>query len=765
VAAPKGSLIKIFARINSLTNSLQEEFMNKKEIHPRTASKSESLDQRSEALLAKMTLAEKIGQMSQIAGTGGITAGLRKAVQQGKVGSILNEIDTDTLNELQRIAIEESRLGIPIIIGRDVIHGFQTVMPIPLGQAASWNPGLIEKSARVAAIEGASVGIHWTFAPMIDITRDPRWGRIAESLGEDPHLTSVLGAAMVKGFQGEDLANHDSLAACAKHFAGYGYSEAGKDYAYVNIAENELRNVVLPPFKAAADAGVATFMTAFSDVNGIPATGNEFLTRKVLREEWKYKGFVVSDWDSVIQLTTHGFAESEKEAAFEAVAAGVDMEMASQTYLYNIEALVREGRIDESLIDECVGNILRVKYALGLFDQPYTDESQFPEKGNDDHLAVARLAALESIVLLKNDYNVLPLNADHQHNIAIIGPLADDGHEQMGTWTFDGVEAWCQTPLKAIRDMLPGHVNIHVARGLDTTRSKHRKGFAEALEAAAKSETVILFMGEEAILSGEAHCRADIDLPGVQNELLAEIAKLGKTTILVVMAGRPLTLDLTRQHVNAILYAWHPGTMGGPAIADVLFGKSNPSGKLPVTFPKHVGQIPIYYNQRMSGKPATAQSFTYIDDIPKRAPQTSTGNTSFHMDAGYEPLYPFGFGLSYTRFYYGEVRLSDHEFRVGEGIEVYIDLTNIGEVHGAEVAQLYIRDRFGSITRPVRELKGFQKVWLHPGETRTLTFQLHSDDLAFYNRQMNLVTEPGGFDLWVGGDSNASKHAHFKINQ
>jgi beta-glucosidase len=313
--------------------------------------------------------------------------------------------------------------------------------------------------------------------------------------------------------------------------------------------------------------------------------------------------------------------------------------------------------------------------------------------------------------------------------------------------------------------MLPGHVNIHVARGLESTRSKHRKGFAEALEAAAKSETVILFMGEEAILSGEAHCRADIDLPGVQNELLAEIAKLGKTTILVVMAGRPLTLDLTRQHVNAILYAWHPGTMGGPAIADVLFGKSNPSGKLPVTFPKHVGQIPIYYNQRMSGKPATAQSFTYIDDIPKRAPQTSTGNTSFHMDAGYEPLYPFGFGLSYTRFYYGEVRLSDHEFRVGEGIEVYIDLTNIGEVHGAEVAQLYIRDRFGSITRPVRELKGFQKVWLHPGETRTLTFQLHSDDLAFYNRQMNLVTEPGGFDLWVGGDSNASKHAHFKINQ
>ena len=724
---------------------------------------SESIEKKIDDLLAKMSLREKIGQMSQINGAGGITDGLKKALREGLVGSILNEVNTATLNEIQRIAVEESPNGIPVLIGRDIIHGFQTMLPIPLGQAASWNPKLIEKGARISAVEGRSAGIHWTFAPMIDITRDPRWGRIAESLGEDPHLCSALGAAMVRGFQGDDLSHHESMAACAKHFAGYGYSEAGKDYAYVNISESELRNVVLPPFKAAVDADVSTFMTAFSDLNGIPASGNAFLNRKILRDEWKYPGFVVSDWDSVIQLITHGFAESEKEAAFEAVTAGVDMEMASQTYLYNLEGLVHEGRISEGLIDQSVRQILRIKFRLNLFERHYTDAAQYPEKGNDAHLEIAKQAALESIVLLKNDWNVLPLNPAEQHNVAIIGPLANDGHEQMGTWTFDGVEDWCQTPLQSIKEALGPGVNVRVARGLETTRSRNRKGFKEALEAASQSETVIMFMGEEAILSGEAHSRADINLPGAQDELLAEIAKLGKTTILVVMAGRPLTLDHTRHTVNALLYAWHPGTMAGPAIADVLFGKYNPSGKLPVSFPKHVGQIPIYYNERRSGKPATPDSFTYIDDIPKRATQTSTGNTSFHMDAGYEPLFHFGFGLSYTRFTYGEVRLSAHEFKVGEEIEVYVDVSNVGEQDGHEVVQLYVHDRFASITRPVKELKGFQKIHLHAGETRTVTFKLHSKDLAFYNRDHKLVTEAGDFDLWVGGDSHAHKHAHFKI--
>jgi beta-glucosidase len=722
-----------------------------------------NINQRVESLLAKMSISEKIGQMSQIAGKGGVSQNLTLAIQQGKIGSILNETDTETLNEIQRIAVEESRLGIPIIIGRDVIHGFQTMLPIPIGQAASWNPDLVERGARMAAIEASSVGIHWTFAPMIDVTRDPRWGRIAESLGEDPYLTGVLGSAMVKGFQGEDLSRKDSLAACAKHFAGYGYSEAGKDYAYVNISENELRNVVLPPFEAAKKAGVATFMAAFNDLNGIPATGNEFLNRQILRDEWDFKGFVVSDWDSVVQLTTHGFSENEKEAAFESVQAGVDMEMASHSYAHHLETLIEEGRIAMATIDECVANILRVKFELGLFDNPYVDPTTFPEKGNDGHMEIARQAAIESCVLLKNDHHVLPLNKDKIHNLAIIGPLADDGLEQMGTWTFDGVEAWCQTPLQAIRKMVGEHTTVRVARGLETTRTKSRDGFEEALEAARQSDTVVMFMGEEAILSGEAHCRADIDLPGYQNELLEEISKLGKATILVIMAGRPLTLDHTQHFVNSMIYAWHPGTMGGPAIAEILFGNIAPSGKLPCTFPKMVGQIPIYYNQRNSGKPATPDSFVYIDNIPARAPQTSIGNTSFHMDAGYQPLYPFGYGLSYSHFEYHHIHLSGSEIRMNDTLKIQCELTNHGHMEAVEVAQLYIRDRFASITRPVRELKGFQRIHLHPGETKTIHFELHTDDMAFYNRHMKRVTEPGDFDLWVGGDSNASLHAHFKL--
>ncbi|MEM9920144.1 MAG: beta-glucosidase BglX [Bacteroidota bacterium] len=728
-----------------------------------TSNEKDTTTHRVQELLQKMTLQEKIGQMSQFFNHNGIPQGFREAIQQGKVGSILNEVDAKTLRELQRIAKEESRLGIPIIVGRDVIHGFQTMLPIPLGQAASWNPALVEKGARMAAIEAASVGIHWTFAPMIDITRDPRWGRIAESLGEDPYLASRLGAAMVKGFQGEDLSKPDSIAACAKHFAGYGYSEAGKDYAYVNISENELRNVVLPPFKAAADAGVATFMAAFSDVNGIPASGNEFLMNDILRGEWDFKGFVVSDWDSVVQLITHGFSENEKEAAFEAVNAGVDMEMASHSYLNHLETLVAEGRIPIEKIDHCVSRILKVKFDLGLFEQPMVDESSFPEKGNDDFMQIAYQTALESCVLLKNDYDKLPLQKEQIKDLAIIGPLADDGFEQMGTWTFDGKAEWCQTPLQAIREMLGAEVNIHVARGMETTRSKNRDGFAEALAAAEKADTILFFMGEEAILSGEAHCRADIDLPGYQNELLEEISKLGKSTILVVLAGRPLTLDQTQHYVNAMLYAWHPGTMGGPAIADILFGKVSPSGKLPVSFPKMVGQIPIYYNQRNSGKPGTPESFVHIDDVPVRAGQTSVGNTSFHLDAGYTPLYPFGFGLSYGHFIYHQIQLSADTIRMGERLEVHVQLSNDGRMAATETVQLYIRDLFGSITRPVRELKGFQQVHMEPGETTSISFYLHTEDLAFYDRKMEWNAEAGQFDIWVGSDSNATLKTSFRL--
>ncbi len=730
---------------------------------PTTSISQPDTYQRIDVLIGQMTLPEKIGQMSQIAAPGGLTDEIRQAIQNGEVGSILNEIDTDTLNEMQRIAREESRLGIPIIIGRDVIHGFQTMLPIPLGQAASWNPELVEKGAHISALEAASVGIRWTFAPMIDITRDPRWGRIAESLGEDPYLTSVLGAAMVKGFQGDDLSKPGSIAACAKHFAGYGYSESGRDYAYVNISENDLRNTVLPPFKAAKDAGVATFMTAFSDVNGVPATGNQFLLKKILRQEWEFPGFVVSDWDSVIQLTTQGFSENHKEAVFESVSAGVDMEMASRSYKHFLEELVHEGRISMEEVDTCVRNILKVKFDLGLFENPFTNTRSFPEKGNPGHLKIAKQAAIESCVLLKNDHDVLPLQADRIHNLAIIGPLADDPLEQMGTWTFDGVAEWCVTPLQAIRETVGPNTVIRVAKGLETTRTKNRDGFAEAIEAARQSDTVILFMGEEAILSGEAHCRADIDLPGYQNELLLEISKLGKETILVIMAGRPLTITNTRHYVNSMLCAWHPGTMGGPAIADILFGKVSPSGKLPCSFPSMVGQIPIYYNQRKSGRPAKHDSFLHMDDIPAKAEQTSTGNTSFHMDAGVDPLYAFGFGLSYTHFAYANLRLSTQELHLNDTLVVECDIKNEGQRAGAEVVQLYTHDRFGSVTRPIRELKGFQKIHLNPGETKTVTFHLHTDHLAFYNRKMKRITEPGDFDLWVGGDSNTTNHKEFKI--
>lgn len=714
-------------------------------------------------LLTEMTLQEKIGQLCQLPGRNGVPDDLRSAIQQGKVGSILNEVNHETLKEIQRIAKEESRLGIPIIIGRDVIHGFETMFPIPIGQAASWNPSLIEKGARIAAIEAASAGIHWTFAPMIDITRDPRWGRIAECLGEDPYLTSELGAAMVKGFQGEDLSHHQSIAACAKHFAGYGYSEAGKDYAYVNISENELRNIVLPPFEAAIKNDVATFMAAFSDLNGVPASGNEFLMDQVLRQEWNYNGFVVSDWDSVVQLITHGFAADDAEAAQKALCAGVDMEMASQTYRKSLEYLVEQNTELINYIDRSVERILGVKYDLGLFDELETPKT-FPKNGNEYFLKVAKDAALQSIVMLKNDYNKLPLNIHEIKDLAVIGPLSDDGYEQMGTWTFDGKEEWCQTPLQTIKERFGDQVNIHYARGMENTRTFHKGDlYEEAIRVAEKCDTVLFFLGEEAILSGEAHCRADIDLPGYQNELLAEIAEMGKSTVLVIMAGRPLTLDQTQHHVNAMLYAWHPGTMGGPAITDIIFGDEGPSGKLPVTFPKAVGQIPIYYNHRNSGKPPSYESFIPIQEIPERAGQTSTGNTSFHMDAGFEPLYPFGFGLSYGYFIYNHIWLSKEQIDKEETLEVYAELTNQGRFAGTEIAQMYIRDLVGSVTRPIKELKGFQRIHLQVGETKTVKFELKPSDLSFYNNKMERVIEPGRFQVWVGGDANTQLHTFFEL--
>ena len=722
------------------------------------------IEHRVDALLARMTLAEKIGQMSQAnASDGNPIEDLGDRLRAGQIGSILNQVDVDTVNELQRIAIEESRLGIPLMVGRDVIHGFKTVMPIPLGQAASWNPNVVRDGARVAAGEAATAGINWTFAPMIDIARDARWGRIAESLGEDPFLAGELAVAMVRGFQGDDLTAPGTIAACAKHFAGYGAAESGRDYATTNIPENELRNVYLPPFKSAVDAGVTTLMASFSDLNGVPATGNEFLMRTVLRDEWGFDGFVVSDWDSVRQLAIHGLTENDTESAFEAATAGVDMEMAGDSYIGHLAELVGTGRIDMTIIDTAVANILRAKFRLGLFENPYTDASSLPPIASDRALAVAKRAAIQSVVLLKNEHAALPLAAGSLDSLAVIGPLADAPYEQLGTWIFDGDPELSITPLEAIRSLVGKDIDVRYVRAMENSRSRVSGAFDEAAKVAADSDAVLLFLGEESILSGEAHSRADISLPGDQAELVRRIRKSGKPVIAVIQAGRPLTLTNIVDEVDAILYAWHPGTMGGPAIADLLFGIESPSGKLPATFPRMVGQIPIYYSQKNTGKPPSPDAVVHIDDIDAHAPQLSTGMTAFHLDAGYTPLFAFGHGLSYATFEYKDIRVSASEVGMDGTMTISAELTNSGEVAAEEVVQLYVRDLVGNVTRPVKELKGFRRVRVEPGQSLIVDFDLHADDLAFYGRNMQRVTEPGLFHAWIGGSSETDLRTEFRI--
>ncbi len=718
-----------------------------------------------QAVLAQMTLDEKVGQLCLInAADGHVPHWLRRAIAEGRIGGVLNEVHVETANELQRIAKEESRLGIPLMAGRDVIHGFKTVFPIPLGQAATWNPAVVHTGARVAALEAAASGVNWTYAPMIDIGRDPRWGRVAETLGEDAYLTSMLGQAMVRGFQGDDLAAPGSIAACAKHFAGYGASEGGRDYNTTNIPEHALRNVHLRPFKAALDAGVATFMTSFSDLNGVPASANELLLKQILRTEWGFDGFVVSDWASIQELSVHGLTANDKEAAFEAASAGLDMEMASPTYDTHLRSLVEEGKISLAQIDAMVANVLRIKFRLGLFANPYTNPSDFPAIANADHLQAAYQAALESAVLLQNDHQTLPLNPARLQSLAVIGPLADDPYEQLGTWIFDGDPQYSQTPLQAIQAAVGDTVDIRHVRALETTRSHEQDGFAEAIEAAQHADAVVLFLGEEVILSGEAHCRADIRLPGAQEALIHALGNaVSKPIVLVVMAGRPLVLSAILEDVDALLFAWHPGTMAGPALADLLFGKASPSGKLPVTFPKMTGQIPIYYAHKHTGRPPTPETVRLIDDIEPRANQLSLGNTSFYLDAGYKPLYPFGFGLSYSAFAYANLQMSASAIALGETLTISAELTNVGAFEAEEVAQLYVRDLVGNVTRPVKELKGFQKIRLKPGEHTTVSFDLHTDDLAFYNRKMQRITEPGTFHVWIGGSSEADLWAEFVV--
>jgi beta-glucosidase len=730
-----------------------------------------SIDERVRLLLAKMSLEEKVGQMWQLCGLGPegtITGDGRAArnslvndIRKGSVGSVLNEVDTPTVNALQKVAVEESRLGIPLIIGRDVIHGFRTVMPIPLGQAASWNPELVEEGASAAAREARSVGIAWTFAPMVDIARDPRWGRIAESLGEDPHLGSAMSAAMVRGFQGKDLASPNHIAACAKHFAAYGAVEGGRDYNSAAVSPSTLRNVYLPPFRAAVDAGVASLMTSFNDLNGTPGSGNTHLLRDVLRGDWKFRGFVVSDWESVREMIVHGYCSDDKDAVRTAVRAGVSMEMVSPLYHNELPRLVKSGEIPESMINQLVSEILRVKMELGLFEHPYTEENH-AELMSPASLKTAQKLATQSVVMLKNKDGLLPLDRHKLKKIAVIGPLADNREAQLGAWAIDGRAADCRTPLAALKEAAGDDEQVAYAAGLADYLDSKTTGFEEAKSVAQTADVVVMVVGEGADLSGEAHSRAIIDLPGAQNELIEAVAATGKPIVLVVEAGRPLTIGLQIEKVASVLYSFHGGTMAGPAIADLVFGVESPSAKLPVTFPKTVGQIPLYYNHMNTGRPAREYDFAKdarIDNTIKR----DLGNNSNYMDVSPYPLFPFGYGLSYATFEYGKPELSSSTLRGKDKIKIRAAITNTSKVAADEVAQLYVHSLMNKPVRPVRELKAFRRVHLEGGERAEVEFSLGGEDLIYFDNQEQPHLEPGKFQVFLGPSSLAPLAGEFEV--
>jgi beta-glucosidase len=722
--------------------------------------KDERTENKVEELLKRMTLQEKIGQMNQLSPFKGLDEDLMIQIKEGKVGSLLNLTNPEWVNKAQKIAIEESRLGIPLLIARDVIHGYKTIFPIPLGQAATFNPQIVENGARIAAIEASADGIRWTFAPMIDVSRDPRWGRIAESFGEDPYISAVMGEAMIKGFQGNSLDDPTSIAACAKHFVGYGAAEGGRDYNSTYLPERLLRNVYLPSFETAANIGCATFMTSFNDNDGIPSTGNSFILKNVLRNEWKYDGLVVTDWASSTEMVMHRFCKDTKEAAEKSVNAGIDMEMVSGSFLQHLEELVKERKVSEKSIDNAVRNILRLKFRLGLFDHPYTITEQ-PVKYTEAHLAKAVEAAEQSVILLKNDHQTLPVN-DKIRSIAVVGPMADAPYEQMGTWVFDGEKEHTITPLKALREIYGNKVEIIYEAALAYSRDKKTDHIAKAVSAADRADIILAFVGEESILSGEAHSLADLNLQGAQSQLIDALSKTGKPLVTVIMAGRPLTVGEEIEKSDAVLYSFHPGTMGGPAIANLISGAAVPSGKTPVTFPKMTGQIPIYYAHNNTGRPASRKE-TLIDDIPIEAGQSSLGNTSFYLDAGFDPLFPFGYGLSYTTFSYDNLKLSANKFNAEDTIIIKVDIANTGEYASTEIVQLYVQDKVGSVTRPIKELKRFQRVNLQPGETKTVTFNLPVNELAFWNINMKKVVEPGDFRLWAGKNSLEGLAAEFSV--
>ena len=694
-----------------------------------------------------MTLEEKIGQLNQynddITATGPVTKDADKAgqVRAGKLGSILNAIGAKNTKNWQDQAMQ-SRLKIPLLFGQDVIHGFRTTFPIPLGETATWDMNLIEKSARIAAIEASAYGIHWTFAPMVDIGRDPRWGRVMEGAGEDTYLGTLVGKARVKGFQGNGLGNKDAVMACAKHFAAYGAAVGGRDYNSVDMSLRQLHETYLPPFKAVSDMGIATFMNSFNDINGIPATGNKYIQRDLLKGAWNFQGFVVSDWGSIGEMIPHGFAKDNKDAALKAIIAGSDMDMESRSYTNHLAELVKEGKVDIQLVDDAVRRILIKKYELGLFDDPYRFINEKREKeqaNNPEHRKFAREIGAKSIVLLKNENQLLPLSPTTK-KVAIIGPFAKATVESHGFWSiaFPDDSQRIVTQFDGIKAQLDKNSELLYAKGCNAN-DNDKSLFAEAVETAKKADVVIMTLGEGHAMSGEAKSRSNIHFSGVQEDLLKEIAKTGKPIILMINAGRPLVFDWASENIPTIVYTWWLGTEAGNSIADVLFGKINPGGKLPMTFPRTEGQIPIYYNHYNTGRPAKNN--------------TDRNYVSAYIDLDNDPAYPFGFGLSYTTFQYSDVNVSATQLKGNQTLTASVTLTNSGNYDGEEVVQLYIRDLVGKVVRPVKELKGFQKIFLKKGESKTVSFNITLEDLKFYDNELNFDWESGEFDIMIGTNS------------
>ncbi|MDR6461824.1 beta-glucosidase BglX [Chryseobacterium sediminis] len=707
-----------------------------------------TIDQKVAELLSKMTLEEKVGQMVQYSGfeyaTGpqkSNSAAVLEEIKKGKVGSMLNVAGSEETRSFQKLAMQ-SRLKIPLLFGQDVIHGYRTTFPVNLGQAASWDLGMIEKSERIAATEAAAYGIHWTFAPMVDIARDPRWGRVMEGSGEDTYLGTKIGLARIKGFQGRGLGSLDAVMACAKHFAAYGAAVGGRDYNSVDMSLRQLNETYLPPFKAAAEAGVATFMNSFNDINGIPATANKYIQRDLLKGKWNYKGFVVSDWGSIGEMVPHGYAKDANEAAERAIQGGSDMDMESRVYMAELPKLVKEGKVDPKLVDDAAGRILTKKFEMGLFDDPYrfSDEKRQKEQtNNQENRKFGREFGSKSIVLLKNQGNILPLSKTTK-TVALIGPFGKETVANHGFWSvaFKDDNQRIVSQFDGIKNQLDKNSTLLYAKGCNVD-DQDKTQFAEAIETAKKADVVIMTLGEGHAMSGEAKSRSAIGFTGVQEDLLKEIAKTGKPIILMVNAGRPLIFNWASDNIPAIVYTWWLGTEAGNSIADVLFGTVNPGGKLPMSFPRTEGQIPVYYNHYNTGRPAKNN--------------TDRNYVSAYIDLDNDPKYPFGYGLSYTDFKYSDMVLSSTSLTGNQTLNISVTVSNTGKYDGEEVVQLYIRDLFGKVVRPVKELKGFQKVFIKKGESKKVDFKLTPEDLKFFDDELNFDWEGGEFDIMVGTSS------------